>query len=130
MRRRTSGDGSITPAGGIRRRRRRLGLALATAGLLGLLQLGQGQAGQGQALSAGTARAGKGSLAAAAAASPAAKRTALAAYGKLPLAFVPNAGQTDASVRYSAQAGGYSIYLTRDEAVLALIKKKQGVALG
>src|SRR5437879_5416656 len=102
MRGRTSSDGSITPAGGMRRRRRRLGLALAAAGLLGLLQLGQGQA-----LSAGTPRAGEASLAAAPA-SPTAKRQALAAYGKLPLAFVANRGQTDARVRFSAQAGGAS----------------------
>lgn len=28
-------------------------------------------------------------------------------YGKLPLSFVPNKGQTDSRVRYHAQAGGF-----------------------
>ncbi len=38
---------------------------------------------------------------------------AIAAYGKLPLAFTANAGQTDRRVRYSAQGGGLSVFLTR-----------------
>jgi hypothetical protein len=33
-------------------------------------------------------------------------KAALAAYGTLPLSFVPNAGQLDRRVRYSAQAAG------------------------
>lgn len=44
------------------------------------------------------------------------------AYGKLPLAFVPNAGQTDARVRFSAQAGGASFHFTQEEAVFAFRK--------
>jgi hypothetical protein len=54
---------------------------------------------------------------------------ARAAYGKLPLSFVPNRGQTDARVRYSAQAPGLGFFLTRDKAVLSLTKGKRGTAL-
>src|SRR6266536_6498213 len=43
-------------------------------------------------------------------------RQVLAAYGNLPLAFVPNRGQTDARVRYSAQQAGLSVFFTRTEA--------------
>jgi hypothetical protein len=59
----------------------------------------------------------------------AARRVALHAYRSLPLAFVRNADQLDSRVRYSAQAGSAGIFLTRREAVLALAKGKQGVAL-
>ena len=48
------------------------------------------------------------------------------AYGKLPLAFVPNAGQTDARVRFSAQAGGATFHFTQVEAVFALRKGSPG----
>jgi hypothetical protein len=58
-----------------------------------------------------------------------AKRRAANAYGKLPLAFVPNAGQTDASVRYYVQGAGYSFYFTDHKAVLALQKGRRGEAL-
>jgi hypothetical protein len=42
------------------------------------------------------------------------------AYGKLPLGFEPNQGQTDSRVRFLSHGGGYSLFLTPDEAVLAL----------
>ncbi|MBV8856963.1 MAG: SBBP repeat-containing protein [Acidobacteria bacterium] len=45
---------------------------------------------------------------------------AVAAYGKLPLLFEANAGQTDESVRYVARGVGYNLFLTKTEAVLAL----------
>src|SRR5437667_10511222 len=48
------------------------------------------------------------------------KQQALAAYGKVPLGFVANAGQTDARVRYSAQGAGFAFFLTPREAMLAL----------
>jgi hypothetical protein len=52
------------------------------------------------------------------------------AYAKLPLAFVENRGQTDARVRYYAQANRRAFYLTRDEIVLSLEKEKtRGLAL-
>jgi len=38
--------------------------------------------------------------------------------GKLPLAFEPNQGQTDAQVKYIARAKGYTAFLTADEAML------------
>ena len=48
------------------------------------------------------------------------KQQALAAYGKLPLSFTANAGQPDRRVRYSAQGAGFSVFLTRREAMLSL----------
>jgi hypothetical protein len=50
-------------------------------------------------------------------------------YGKLPLSFVSNRGQTNKRVRYYAQGPGVSLYLTKREAVLALAKEKKSVAL-
>jgi hypothetical protein len=60
---------------------------------------------------------------------PAAKEKALAAYGRLPLAFVPNAGQTEARVRFQAQAGGASFWFTPTEAVFAFAAERQGHVL-
>ena len=59
----------------------------------------------------------------------AAERRAADAYASLPLAFVPNAGQTDERVRYYAQGAGYGLYFTDQEAVLALEKGERGHAL-
>ncbi len=42
------------------------------------------------------------------------------AYGKLPLRFEANAGQTDAQVKFLSRGSGYNLYLTQAEAVLAL----------
>ena len=44
----------------------------------------------------------------------------VASYGKLPLNFDANQGQTNAQVRFLARGSGYTIFLTDDEAVLAL----------
>jgi Beta-propeller repeat/Abnormal spindle-like microcephaly-assoc'd, ASPM-SPD-2-Hydin len=41
-------------------------------------------------------------------------------YGRLPLAFEKNMGQTDAAVDYLSHGNGYELFLTRQEAVLAL----------
>ena len=38
-------------------------------------------------------------------------------YGKLPLSFEPNQGQTDARVKFLARASGYTLFVTADEAV-------------
>jgi hypothetical protein len=46
-------------------------------------------------------------------------------YGKLPLSFEINKGQTDSTVKFLARGSGYSLFLTGNEAVLAL--KKPGV---
>ena len=45
-------------------------------------------------------------------------------YGKLPINFEPNVGQTDERVKFMARGHGYSLFLTDAEAVLAL--RKQG----
>ena len=44
------------------------------------------------------------------------------AYGKLPLSFEANRGQTDARVKFLSRGRGYTLYLTPTEAVLALRK--------
>ncbi|SPE45766.1 conserved exported hypothetical protein [Candidatus Sulfotelmatobacter sp. SbA7] len=45
-------------------------------------------------------------------------------YGKLPLSFEANQGQTDGRVKFLTRASGYSLFLTADEAVLTLRGKK------
>ena len=42
--------------------------------------------------------------------------------GQLPLRFEPNQGQSDARVKYLAHGPGYTLFLTSEEAVLALAK--------
>jgi hypothetical protein len=44
----------------------------------------------------------------------------LAWYSRLPLSFEPNRGQTGAAVKFLARGLGYTLFLTSDEAVLAL----------
>jgi hypothetical protein len=44
----------------------------------------------------------------------------LESYGQLPLSFEPNAGQTDSKVKFLSRGPGYTVFLTNDEAVLAL----------
>lgn len=46
------------------------------------------------------------------------------AYGKLPLAFEKNEGQTDPRVRFTSRGRGYLLFLTSDEAVLSLRRSK------
>ena len=46
-------------------------------------------------------------------------------YGKLPLSFEINKGQTDAQVKFLARGSGYALFLTGDEAVLSLRKPVQ-----
>jgi hypothetical protein len=48
----------------------------------------------------------------------------LDSYGKLPLSFEVNQGQADARVKFFSRTGGYSLFLTEDEAVLAFSGKK------
>jgi hypothetical protein len=52
------------------------------------------------------------------------------AYGRVPLGFEPNRGQTDPRVRYLAHGPGYQVFLTPDEAVLVLdepaVRSKKG----
>ncbi|MFZ3375368.1 MAG: SBBP repeat-containing protein, partial [Chthoniobacterales bacterium] len=54
---------------------------------------------------------------------------ARAAYANLPLSFVPNAGQLDTRVRYTAQSGGGGFYFTTREAVFSLATKTRGLVL-
>ncbi len=72
-----------------------------------------GVAGGREAVPAGPAPAGL---------SPAGSGQALDAYGKLPLSFVPNAGQTDQSVRYYAQGSGFSFFFTAGQGRAFLCK--------
>ena len=51
---------------------------------------------------------------------PAEETRAGEAYGRLPLCFEPNRGQTDGRVRFVSRVGRYNLFLTSDEAVFAL----------
>jgi hypothetical protein len=52
--------------------------------------------------------------------SAASGREAAAAYGRLPLIFEANQGQSDARVKFLARGSGYVLFLTGNEAVLTL----------
>ncbi|HXN23339.1 MAG TPA: SBBP repeat-containing protein [Candidatus Dormibacteraeota bacterium] len=54
------------------------------------------------------------------------KPRVLEAYGKLPMAFEANRGQTDQGVKFISRGSGYSVFLTANEAVLALHKSSNG----
>ena len=56
-------------------------------------------------------------------AAPAGKHVA-ANYGKIPLSFEPNRGQTDPSVQFLSRGSGYSLFLTQDEVVLNLERQR------
>jgi len=51
-------------------------------------------------------------------------------YGKLPLSFEENQGQTDEKVGFLSRGGGYTLLLTQDEAVLALSSSLKDEGLG
>jgi hypothetical protein len=53
------------------------------------------------------------------------KRRIAEDYGKLPINFEPNVGQTDDRVKFLARGQGYSLFLTEREAVLTLKKDNQ-----
>jgi len=57
---------------------------------------------------------------------PAGRVQAAEAYGKLPLSFEANQGQTDPQVRFLSRGNGYSLFLASDEVVLALKKPGGG----
>ncbi len=48
------------------------------------------------------------------------KQQVVVAYGKLPLSFETNQGQTDSRVKFLSRGSGYTLFLTSTEAVLAL----------
>ena len=57
-------------------------------------------------------------------ANPNAQAEVLEQYGKLPLSFEPNHGHADGRVKFLSRTGGYTLFLTGDEAVLAFNGKK------
>jgi hypothetical protein len=59
-----------------------------------------------------------------AAASQMSERESLDAYGKLPLSFIFNEGQTDEAVRYYAQGAGYGFFFTNEGATLSFAEGK------
>jgi len=48
--------------------------------------------------------------------------TTTAAYGRLPLSFEPNQGQSDAAVQFLSHGPGFTLYLTGTDATLVLVK--------
>jgi hypothetical protein len=48
-------------------------------------------------------------------------------YGKLLLAFEVNWGQTNSRVKFLSRGSGYSLFLTNNEAVLALRRRQTSV---
>jgi hypothetical protein len=55
--------------------------------------------------------------------SSAARAGLVEAYGKLPLSFQPNQGQSDEQVKFISRGQGYTLFLTGNEAVLSLTRK-------
>ena len=53
-------------------------------------------------------------------------REGLVAYGKLPMAFEANEGQSDPRVKFLSRGPGYALFLTATEAVLSLPPGEQG----
>jgi len=62
--------------------------------------------------------------------SDAGKQLAVDNYGKLPLVFEENQGQTSAQVKFLSRGSGYTLYLKPTEAVLTLGKGKKASAVG
>src|SRR5438874_7719120 len=54
----------------------------------------------------------------------AAKTRVVQAYGKLPMAFEANTGQTDERVKFMARGAGYSLFLTPTESVFVLSRRQ------
>jgi hypothetical protein len=52
------------------------------------------------------------------------------AYGKLPLSFEPNHGQTDSSVQFSSRGSGYAVFLEPAAATLVLNKSAEPALKG
>ncbi len=55
---------------------------------------------------------------------PPARARLVEGYGRLPLRFEANSGQTDARVKFLSRGRGYTMFLTGDEAVLSLRSQK------
>jgi len=62
---------------------------------------------------------------------PSAKRAGIVeSYGRLPLSFEANTGQTDKHVKFLSRGHGYTLFLTADEAVLSLRRTPASKAVG
>ena len=62
------------------------------------------------------------------------KHKIVESYGKLPLSFEPNRGQSDDPVKFLSRGSGYTLFLTSNEAVLSLsrspvVKARDGTGL-
>lgn len=57
---------------------------------------------------------------------PATQARLKTAFGKLPLSFEPNRGQTNAQVKFLSRTPGYTLFLTSTEAVMTLRKAQDG----
>lgn len=60
---------------------------------------------------------------------PSERHKAAAQFGKLPMHFEANAGQTDAEVKFIARGQGYALFLTAREAVFTLARNGEHAAL-
>src|SRR5260370_11133478 len=60
---------------------------------------------------------------------PSMRPQVMESYGKLPLSFEANQGQTDQRVRFLSRGPGYSLFLTGDSAVLSLRQQKANAVL-
>ena len=60
---------------------------------------------------------------------PGAAPQVLEAYGKLPLSFEANQGQTDPNVKFLARGAGYTLFLTGDAAILSLHREQETAVL-
>src|SRR5919201_3685465 len=128
---------SVVPAeaiGSSRLRHVRVAVALVAAALLAALVVGPRSGPSEKVAGASPARGSASPISALRARGPvptkAAVRRARGAYAKRSVSFVPNAGQVDRRVRYYAEGPSYSVYLTRSEAMLSLVKGRRGFALG
>ncbi len=61
---------------------------------------------------------------------PPSKIRLIESYGKLPLSFELNQGQTDKEVKFLSRGPGYSLFLTPTEAVLTLAKPEPKAQVG
>jgi hypothetical protein len=98
------------------------------AAFAALISASQAPNAEHQSYSAGSTadQSGAGSPVSQPAAPQMSEKEALNAYGKLPLSFVPNEGQTDEAVRYYAQGAGYGFFFTQKGATLSFADGKRG----
>ena len=59
---------------------------------------------------------------------PALQPRLVESYGRLPLSFEANRGQTDSQVKFLSRGRGYTMFLTQNEAVLSLRSQKSASA--